>query len=148
MPLSDSQLSALKQAAVAASQNAWCPYSSFRVGAAVLAADGQIFAGCNVENASHGLTICAERNAIGQAVAAGCRDFTALLIFTATEKPTAPCGACRQVVAEFAPNINVISVCDGAEEIRVSMQELLPKSFGPHSLEPAAKPGQASGLAE
>lgn len=148
MSLSESQFSALKQAAVATSKNAWCPYSSFRVGAAILAADGQIFTGCNVENASHGLTICAERNAIGQAVAAGCRDFTALLIFTATERPTAPCGACRQVVAEFAPKIDVISICDGAEEIRASMQELLPKSFGPHSLEPASKLGQASELAE
>jgi cytidine deaminase len=134
MPISDSQLTTLKQAAIDASRNAWCPYSNFRVGAALLAADGRIFAGCNIENASHGLTICAERNAMGNAIGAGCREFEALLIFTATQKPTAPCGACRQVIIEFAPDIDVISVCDGPEEIRVQMQELLPHSFGPHSL--------------
>jgi cytidine deaminase len=134
MPISDSQLTTLKQAAIDASRNAWCPYSNFRVGAALLAADGRIFAGCNIENASHGLTICAERNAMGNAIGAGCREFEALLIFTATQKPTAPCGACRQVIIEFAPDIDVISVCDGPDEIRVQMQELLPHSFGPHSL--------------
>lgn len=134
MSISESQLAALKQAAIDAAQNAWCPYSDFPVGAAVLAVDGQIFAGCNIENASHGLTICAERNAIGQAISAGCREFTTLLIFTATEEPTAPCGACRQVVTEFAPDIDVISVCDGPKSIQVSMRELLPQSFGPQNL--------------
>ena len=92
MSISESQFAALKQAAVKAAQHAWCPYSNFPVGAAVLTNDGQIFAGCNVENASHGLTICAERNAMAQAVSAGCREFTTLLIYTATKKPTAPCG--------------------------------------------------------
>jgi cytidine deaminase len=142
MLVSESQFAALKQAAVDAAQNAWCPYSGFVVGAAVLAADGQIFAGCNIENASHGLTICAERNAIGLAISAGCREFTTLLIFTATEKPTAPCGACRQVVTEFAPDIDVICICDGPDDIRVSMRKLLPQSFGPHNLD------QASGLSD
>jgi cytidine deaminase len=134
MPISDSQLTTLKQAAIDASRNAWCPYSNFRVGAALLAADGRIFAGCNIENASHGLTICAERNAMGNAIGAGCREFEALLIFTATQKPTAPCGACRQVIIEFAPDIDVISVCEASDEIRVSIRELLPHNFGPHSL--------------
>lgn len=146
MSISESQFAALKQAAVEAVQYAWCPYSNFPVGAAVLTNDGQIFAGCNVENASHGLTICAERNAIGQAVSAGCREFTTLLIYTMTKKPTAPCGACRQVVTEFAPDIEVISVCDGPEDIRVSMRDLLPLSFGPHNLDEAPKPGQTSAL--
>lgn len=146
MPISESQFAALKQGAVDASRHAWCPYSNFAVGAAILATDGQIFAGCNVENASYGLTICAERNAVGQAISAGCRDFTTLLIFTATEKPTAPCGACRQVVTEFAPDIEVISVCDGPENIRVSMRDLLPRSFGPHNLDDASKPDQDSAL--
>jgi cytidine deaminase len=142
MSISESQFTSLKQAAICAAKNAWCPYSGFPVGAAVLAADGQIFAGCNIENASHGLTICAERNAIGLAISAGCREFTTLLIFTATEKPTAPCGACRQVVTEFAPDIDVISVCKGPERLQISMRELLPRSFGPHNLD------QASGLAD
>ena len=146
MPISESQFAALKQGAVDASRHAWCPYSKFAVGAALLATDGQIFAGCNVENASHGLTICAERNAVGQAISAGCRDFTTLLIFTATDKPTAPCGACRQVVTEFAPDIEVISVCAGPENIQVSMRDLLPRSFGPHNLDDAPKPDQTSAL--
>jgi len=134
MSISDSQFAALKQAAIDASRHAWCPYSKFAVGAAVSTNDDQIFAGCNVENASHGLTICAERNAIGQAVSAGCREFTTLLIYTATKKPTAPCGACRQFVTEFAPDIDVICVCDGPDDIRVSMRDLLPRSFGPQNL--------------
>jgi cytidine deaminase len=146
MPISKSQFATLKQAAVDASRQAWCPYSNFPVGAALLTTDGQIFAGCNVENASYGLTVCAERNAIGQAISAGCREFTTLLIFTATNKPTTPCGACRQVVTEFAPDIEVISVCDGPENIRASMRDLLPQSFGPHNLDEAPKPGQTSGL--
>ncbi len=137
MSLSDSQFAALKQAAVDTSGYAWCPYSNFSVGAAVLTNEGQIFAGCNVENASHGLTICAERNAIGQAVSAGCREFTTLLIYTATKQPTAPCGACRQFVTEFSPDIDVICVCDGPDDIRVSMRDLLPRSFGPHNLDNA-----------
>lgn len=146
MSISESQFATLKQAAVEAAQYAWCPYSNFPVGAAVLTNDGQIFAGCNVENASHGLTICAERTAIGQAVSAGCREFTTLLIYTMTQKPTAPCGACRQVVTEFAPDIDVISVCEGPDDIRVSMQDLLPLSFGPYNLDEAPKPGQTSAL--
>jgi cytidine deaminase len=146
MSISESQFKTLKQVAIDASLNAWCPYSRFPVGAAVLAADGQIFAGCNVENASHGLTLCAERNAIVQAVSVGCREFTTLLIFTATKKPTAPCGACRQVITEFAPDIDVISICDGPDDIRVSMRELLPRSFGPHNLDEALQSDQTSGL--
>lgn len=101
----------------------------------MLAADGRQFSGCNIENASHGLTICAERNAIGQALAAGCRDFLALLIFTPTPKPTTPCGACRQVIAEFAPNLEIISVCDQEDILRLTMQDLLPHRFGPDNLD-------------
>tara|TARA_R110002072_G_scaffold173600_2_gene328346 strand:- start:133220 stop:133627 length:408 start_codon:yes stop_codon:yes gene_type:complete len=134
MPISDSQLAALEKAAREASRNAWCPYSRFAVGAALLAVDGRIFTGCNVENASHGLTICAERNAFGQAIVAGCREFRLLLVFTATPKPTAPCGACRQVIIELAPDIEIVSLCDGPDDIRVSIGDLLPLSFGPHNL--------------
>jgi cytidine deaminase len=139
MSIPESQRDALRQAAIDISQNAWCPYSGFAVGASLLAVDGRIFSGCNVENASYGLTVCAERNAIGQAVAAGCREFQALLIFTATQQPTTPCGACRQVITEFAPDIDVISVCDGPNEIQVSMRELLPRSFGPHNFDQTSR---------
>ena len=135
MTISESQLTALRQAAIDVSRNAWCPYSRFSVGAALLATSGRIFRGCNVENASHGLTICAERVAIGQAIAAGSREFQALLIFTETPKPTAPCGACRQVIAEFAPNLDIICICDGPDSLRLTLQELLPHSFGPHNLD-------------
>jgi len=134
MSIPDSQLTVLRQAAIDASRNAWCPYSGFPVGAALLATDGRIFSGCNVENASHGLTLCAERNTIGQAIVAGCREFEALLVFTATQAPTTPCGACRQVITEFAPDAEVICVCDGPDSIRTLMRELLPHSFGPHSM--------------
>ncbi len=104
----------------------------------MLATDGRIFSGCNVENASFGLTVCAERNAIGQAISAGCREFQTLLIFTATQQATAPCGACRQVITEFAPNLDIISVCDGSDCLQMTMRDLLPHSFGPHNLENAS----------
>lgn len=100
----------------------------------MLATDGRQFTGCNIENASLGLTICAERNAIGQAVAAGCRDFLALLIFTPTPKPTTPCGACRQVISEFAPDLEIISACDQDGLLQLTMQDLLPHRFSPDNL--------------
>jgi len=85
------------------------------VGAAIVTEGGQIFSGCNVENASFGLTICAERNAVFQAVAsrAGSLVIRAVVVFTATTEPTAPCGACRQVINEFGPDAQILSLCDG-----------------------------------
>jgi len=124
----------MTEAARRASEKAYCPYSRFRVGAAVLTADGEIFSGCNVENAAYGSTICAERNAIFQAVASGRTDVVAVLVFTPTPAPTSPCGACRQVINEFGPEAEVLGVCDGAEVLRKPLSALLPDAFGPKNL--------------
>ena len=118
----------LVDAARAASANAYAPYSRFAVGAAVLAADGRLFTGCNVENASFGLTVCAERNAIAQAVAAGVRDIVAVCVHTPTPEPTPPCGACRQVILEFG-RAEVTSACSGGTTRRWTAEELLPGAF-------------------
>jgi cytidine deaminase len=125
---------ALAKAARAASQAAHCPYSRFPVGAAVLTASGHVFRGCNVENASYGLTICAERNAAFQAVAAGETEFQAVVVYTPTPTPTAPCGACRQVLNEFGPTAQVRCVCDGPDQIQTTLSDLLPEAFGPKNL--------------
>jgi cytidine deaminase len=104
MNVDDKQMDRLFALARDAAENAYAPYSKFRVGAALLTEDGRIFTGCNVENRSFGLTICAERNAVCQAVARGCRVFAALAIVTPdSESPVGPCGACRQVLSEFMP---------------------------------------------
>jgi cytidine deaminase len=118
-----------------ASEHAYCPYSKFRVGAALLTEDDRIFSGCNVENASYGLTICAERNAVFQMVAQARNMIRALVVYTPTPKPTTPCGGCRQVINEFGPDALIISVCDGPEVLRKKLSELLPAAFGPANLE-------------
>ena len=128
------QLEDLATRAKAASANAYAPYSKFRVGAAVLTDDGQMFAGCNVENASYGLTICAERNAVFQMAAQAGRKIVAVAIYTPTPQPTAPCGACRQVINEFGPDAVILSTCDGKETLRKTLSELLPDAFGPQNL--------------
>ena len=124
----------LRERAKAASAQAYCPYSKFRVGAALAARSGAVFVGCNVENASYGLTICAERNAVFQMVAAGETAFDAIVIYTPTPMPTAPCGACRQVLNEFNADAEVVSVCDGPDVIRSTVRDLLPGAFGPANL--------------
>jgi cytidine deaminase len=134
MPLDDESLRALTVAARDASGRAYCPYSRFRVGAAVLTDDGAITAGCNVENASYGLTVCAERNAVFRAVAEGRTRVVAVAVYTPTPRPTAPCGACRQVLYEFGPGAEVVGVCDGPETLRARLTDLLPHAFGPESL--------------
>jgi cytidine deaminase len=128
------KLDELIAAATRSSTQAYCPYSKFRVGAAVLAASGNIYTGCNVENVSYGLTICAERSATFAMIAAGDRDLTAIVIYTPTAVPSSPCGACRQVLSEFGPDASVVSVCDGPERINSSVRELLPAAFGPCNL--------------
>jgi cytidine deaminase len=119
---------ALVAAARAARERAYAPYSEFAVGAALLCADGSVVSGCNVENGSYGLTICAERNAVFAAVASGRRTFTAIAVAGAPESVTSPCGACRQVMAEFAPELRVLyTVPDGVADTKLS--ELLPQPF-------------------
>ncbi len=117
-------------AAEKARDRAWAPYSNFPVGAAVLTEDGQIQAGCNVENASYGLSVCAERNAIGRAVGEGARKITAVAVVANTAKPCPPCGMCRQVIAEFAaPETPVRSRTPAGEEARYTVAEILPHAF-------------------
>jgi cytidine deaminase len=123
---------ALVAAARAALRRAYAPYSRFRVGAALLARDGRIFTGCNVENASYGLTICAERSAVFAAVAAGARKFRALAVVADGPKPPYPCGACRQVLAEFLPPDGILLVAASrrtAAAERFALRDLLPCQF-------------------
>jgi cytidine deaminase len=136
MELTESVDSELAAAARRAAAHAYCPYSRFPVGAAVLTDRGEIFAGCNVENASYGLTICAERNAVFQAVAQGQGRLViqAVVVYTPTPEPTAPCGACRQVLNEFGPDAEVRSICDGEATLKYRLAELLPAAFGPANL--------------
>ncbi len=123
----------LRSLALAAMERSYSPYSHFRVGAALLCADGRIFQGCNVENASFGLTNCAERTAVFKAVSEGAREFTAIAI-AAEGTPPWPCGACRQVLNEFAPDIRVLITWDGHTD-EASLSALLPHGFGPKDLE-------------
>ncbi|MDZ4182260.1 MAG: cytidine deaminase, partial [Candidatus Cloacimonadaceae bacterium] len=108
MPELSALLTELLDHAKLAALRAYAPYSGYKVGSAVLTPDGRIFEGCNVENASYSLTICAERNAIFQAVNAGCKEFTAIAIYVDADEPFPPCGACRQVMAEFNPSLTVV----------------------------------------
>jgi cytidine deaminase len=122
-------LTPLAAAARSARARAHAPYSKFKVGAAVLA-DGAIHAGCNVENASYGLTTCAERNAVAAAVLAGARALDAVVVVSGTSPPTPPCGACLQVLAEFgAPGLPVILIGGKDEPVDTTLGALLPRAF-------------------
>jgi len=117
----------LLAAARLAREQAYAPYSRFSVGAALSTAGGKVFTGCNVENLSFGLTICAERAAVSAAVTGGEREFTRLAVISDSKTPVSPCGACRQVLAEFAPNIEIQSSTLGGETFTASLAELLPR---------------------
>jgi len=133
----------LINAALAARERAYAPYSKFRVGAAILTREGRYYTGCNVENVSYGLSCCAERVAIFKAVSNGERDFQAIAITAGTEDFCAPCGACRQVLAEFGPHIDVYMANEVGEYRLKTVAELLPEAFGSGAL--AAKEGRPDG---
>lgn len=125
----DSQAAALIEEARAAMSGAHAPYSGFRVGAALLVKDGRVFVGANVENASLGLSICAERVAACNAVVSGARDFEALAVVCTSKEPCMPCGACRQFLAEFAPKLVIVAAGEQGDPVTSSLDELLPAAF-------------------
>ena len=126
---------ALVEAAKKAREAAYAPYSRFKVGAAVLCEDGSVYTGCNVENASYGVTSCAEPVALFKAISDGKRKFQAIAIVLDSAEPAAPCGACRQAIYEFGSEIEIIMAnVDGKVE-SMSISELLPRAFGPRSLQ-------------
>ncbi len=113
-----------------AQKKAYAPYSQFRVGAALLTDGGRVFAGCNVENASYGLTVCAERTAAFKAVCEGERVFRAILLVSDSEEPVPPCGACLQVLAEFSgEDMTVISIGKKGDRAVYRLSELIPRAF-------------------
>ncbi|MDP3909589.1 MAG: cytidine deaminase [Gemmatimonadales bacterium] len=128
------EVSDLVSQARAAMRQAWAPYSKFKVGAAIEAEDGRVFVGCNVESASYGLTICAERMALGAAVVAGARKPRRVVVATDVDPPAAPCGACRQLLAEFGLDLEVVAVGPKTER-RWTLGQLLPEAFMRESLD-------------
>jgi cytidine deaminase len=131
---------ALLDAALRAQANAWVPYSKFPVGAAVLAADGRIFGGCNVESASYGATICGERTAVASAVTAGAERLLAVVVVTDPAEPSTPCGICRQLLVEFGRDIAVYAASNASDVVlATTVGELLPASFGADDLKEAGQ---------
>ena len=121
-------------AALAMLERAYCPYSHFAVGAALECADGSIFAGCNIENAAFAPTMCAERAAVAKAVSEGHRDFVRIAIASSGQDYCVPCGVCRQVLGEFAPDMEIICLNGKREARSFTLRELLPHSFGAEQL--------------
>ncbi|XP_020786653.2 cytidine deaminase b [Boleophthalmus pectinirostris] len=115
-------------------RNAYCPYSQFRVGAALLTTDNHIYTGCNVENACYNLGICAERNAMSKAVSEGCRSFKAIVITSDLSEHISPCGGCRQFMREFGADWEVYLTKTDGSHLKMTVKELLPVSFGPEDL--------------
>lgn len=133
-PLAQERWEALVTSALEMRENAYAPYSGFKVGAALLGESGTVHLGCNVENASYGLCVCAERNAVGRAVAEGERTFRALVIATQSSPPSPPCGMCRQTLVEFARNLPILLVNAQGERVATSIEALFPMSFTPDFL--------------
>jgi cytidine deaminase len=134
------ELPAMLDAARRAQANARAPYSRFSVGAAVLAGSGAIYPGCNVESASYGATICAERSALVGAVAAGETTVRAVVVVTPTPEPSTPCGICRQLMAEFGPDVIVLAASSVSDVVLMAtLGALLPLSFGAANLDEAAR---------
>ncbi len=121
-------LASLEKAARKVRERAYAPYSNFLVGAALESSSGKIFTGCNVENISYGLTICAERNAVFAAIATGVRAFRRIVVIADSKEPVTPCGACRQVLSEFSENMEIISINLQSTKYRANLSELLPRS--------------------
>ncbi|MBA2706780.1 MAG: cytidine deaminase [Gemmatimonadaceae bacterium] len=119
----------LRDAAFAAMENAYAPYSNFRVGAAIQASDGSIVAGCNVENAAYGEALCAERVAIAAAVAQGMKSFNEIAIASESDEPSPPCGSCRQTMSEFAPHLRITSYAKNGKQTTWRLGDLLPEAF-------------------
>jgi cytidine deaminase len=127
--LTDSLISAARSAQA----RAYAPYSNFRVGAALEGTDGTVFLGCNVENASFGLTICAERAAVFAAISAGVKQFRRAVVVSDVDPPAAPCGACRQVLAEFGLDLPIQGI-GSQQSVTWRLSDLLPVAFGPEQL--------------
>ena len=134
-------LDELAQAALAARARAYAPYSRYAVGAALATRDGRVFIGANVENATYGLSVCAERAAVIAAVTAGVRDFEGLAVATQSSPPAAPCGPCLQTLAEFARALPIVMVNDRGERRQQDLRELLPHAFRPEDLQPGPHAG-------
>ncbi len=128
-PLSGEEEARLVAAAKAVRENAAAPYSGFQVGAALLSEDGRIFTGCNVESASYGLTVCAERNAVFKAISEGVRSFRAVAVVTDADPPASPCGACRQVLWDQCRDIDVVIATTTRVVTRTRLAALLPMAF-------------------
>ncbi|MFW5966504.1 MAG: cytidine deaminase [Persicimonas sp.] len=138
MDIDDDTWERLIEAARDVRRRAYVPYSNFAVGAAILTESGQIVAGCNVENASLGATICAERVAVGQMVARGAGRPVAICVLTGLDEPAAPCGICRQVLSEFTDDdLPVLLASTSGARTETSLVELLPRRFGPAQLDAA-----------
>lgn len=132
--MSDTEKKDLMKAALEARENAYAPYSRFRVGAAVKCADGSVYTGCNVENASYPCGICAERTAVSKAVSEGKRTFTMIAIAGSSAEKCTPCGVCRQFLYEFAPDMTVLCGDDKGAFDEITLSELLPRGFGASSM--------------
>ncbi|HBF39036.1 MAG TPA: cytidine deaminase [Firmicutes bacterium] len=132
--MEESQKQTLIETAIQARLKAYAPYSQYRVGAALLGKSGRIYSGCNVENASFGATICAERTAAVKAVSEGEKSFQALVVATDGQEPGAPCGICRQFLAEFGLDLILILVNLNGKKVETTLAQYLPGAFGPKNL--------------